>query len=205
MERPLTLGMLAGLATGRWELALALGIAFELVWLDAVAMGGIIPPFAGMAFLLVFPLASALGWTEPGPILLPFVAAMLAASLGSLLEQRARLLQNAWLETGLTLDEGEAPAQTPERIVLRAALRRMAWHAGLYAACYAAMAFGTAFLLSHGLYPAMPDLPWAAVFALAMLGAVLSLRIQRAYWVFGALLAILFCRLAWPALSPHLF
>ena len=189
VERPLALGMIAGCATGHWELAIALGIAFELVWLDAVAMGGVIPPFAGLAFQLVFPLALALGWSEPGPLLLPMVAAMLAAMLGSFLEQRFRLRQNAVLEAGVTLDEGEEPAQTPERIVKRAIVQRMLWHAVLYLASYTAIALAVALLLSLGLYPAMPDLPWPAVYVLALLGAVLSLRHKGASVLFYLLLA----------------
>ena len=156
---------------------------------DAVAMGSVIPPFAGLAFLLVFPLALALGWTEPGPLLLPMVAAMLAAMLGSLLEQRFRLRQNASLEAGVTLDEGEEPAQTPERIVKRAIVQRMLWHAVLYLASYTAIALAVALLLSLGLYPAMPDLPWPAVYVLALLGAVLSLRHKVATVLFYLLLA----------------
>ena len=198
VERPLALGMIAGCATGHWDLAIALGIAFELVWLDSVAMGGVIPPFAGLAFLLVFPLALALGWSEPGPLLLPMVGAMLAAMLGSLLEQRFRLRQNDVLEAGVTLDEGEEPAQTPERIVKRAIVQRMLWHAGLYLASYAAISLGVALLLSLGLYPAMPDLPWPAVFVLALLGAVLSLRHKGASVLFYLLLAAMAAMLLWP-------
>ncbi len=198
VERPLALGMMAGFATGHWELAIALGIAFELVWLDAVAMGCVIPPFAGLAFLLVFPLALALGWNEPGPLLLPMVAAMLAAMLGSFLEQRFRLRQNAVLEAGVTLDEGEEPAQTPERIVKRAIVQRMLWHAVLYLASYTAIALAVALLLSLGLYPAMPDLPWPAVYVLALLGAVLSLRHKGASVLFYLLLAAMAVILLWP-------
>ncbi|MBR4746672.1 MAG: PTS sugar transporter subunit IIC [Desulfovibrio sp.] len=197
VERPLALGMIAGCATGHWDLAIALGIAFELVWLDSVAMGGVIPPFAGLAFLLVFPLALALGWSEPGPLLLPMVGAMLAAMLGSLLEQRFRLRQNDVLEAGVTLDEGEEPAQTPERIVKRAIVQRMLWHAGLYLASYAAIALGVALLLSLGLYPAMPDLPWPAVYVLALLGAVLSLRHKGASVLFYLLRAAMAAMLLW--------
>ena len=76
-----------------------------------------------------------------------------------------------------------------ERIVKRAILQRMVWHAGLYLASYAVIALGTALLLSLGLYPAMPDLPWAAVYVLALLGAVLSLRHKVATVLFYLLLA----------------
>ena len=51
------------------------------------------------------------------------------------------------------------------------------------------IALAVALLLSLGLYPAMPDLPWAAVYVLALLGAVLSLRHKVATVLFYLLLA----------------
>ena len=54
VERPLALSLVAAFATDLWDVALPLGITLELLWLDVVAMGSIIQPFGGMAFLLLF-------------------------------------------------------------------------------------------------------------------------------------------------------
>ena len=37
----------------------------ELLWLDVIALGSVVPPFGTLAFLLLFPLSVIPGWTEP--------------------------------------------------------------------------------------------------------------------------------------------
>lgn len=116
VERPLALALLAGFATGLWDVALPMGIALELLWLDVVAMGAIIQPFGGMAFLLLFPLAAKLSWTLPGVLLLPLVICMMAAHLGAFCEMRYRvhcnrLLDVAARDLGLAVD---GPDDGPE-------------------------------------------------------------------------------------------
>ena len=45
--------MLGGLS-GQWQPALSLGIVVELLWLDVIALGSVVPPFGTLAFLLLF-------------------------------------------------------------------------------------------------------------------------------------------------------
>ncbi len=153
----------------------------ELVWLDVIALGSIIPPFAGMAFLLLFPLCSALSWTQPGLVLLPIIYCMMVAHTGSFLELRYRVRMNRLLEPV----EKEGPALSLEAMVHACARTRAIWHAIFYLAAYALLCALVVFLLNNRIYPVLPALEWPLVYALAVTGAVLSLRERRAYVVCG--------------------
>ncbi len=163
------------------------------MWLDVLPMGSIIQPFAGMAFLLLFPLCTIFGWTQPGILLLPLVLCMVAAHLGALCELRYRISRNSLLET---IPEGtvDTASRTPEELCLYCLTGRMIWHGLLYMGCYFVISFVVVFLLNEGMYPVLPVLRWPFVYALATIGAVLSLRDRRAYVVcamgFAAILAV---------------
>lgn len=166
-------------------------------------MGSIIHPFGGMAFLLLFPICSTLGWTQPGVIMLPLVMAMLAAYLGSILELRFRIRQNRLLEAAAHWSSCEDEAagtfpsgNTPEKLVCLCIAGRALQHALLYAAIYTVMAGVISWLLAIGLYPRLPALSWTFVYVAALVGAVLSLREHRAYLVLGmafCVMALLLC------------
>ena len=66
MDRPLCLALLTSWCTGDWALALPLGIIFELLWLDTLELGGVVPPYGGLSFLLAFPLCRHFGLTQAG-------------------------------------------------------------------------------------------------------------------------------------------
>ncbi len=174
--------------TGLWDVALPLGITLELLWLDVVSMGSIIQPFSGMAFLLLFPLCATCTWTQPGVLLLPMVMCMVAAHLGAFCELRYRISRNSLLEL-VPAGPGEVPETTPEQLCLYCLVGRIIWHCLLYLACYAVICLVVVFLLSQGIYPGIGTLNWPFVYALASIGAVLSLRERRAYLVFGLCLA----------------
>ncbi len=205
IERPLALSLLVSFVTGLWDVALPLGISLELMWLDVVAMGSIIQPFGGMAFLLLFPLSAALSWTQPGVLLLPLVLCMVAAHVGAFCELRYRIHQNHLLDCCSrhlrALDEERATSgtetgrDTPECLISQCLWGRIVWHALLYLVCYALLCLIVSTLLFWDLYPVLPNLDWVFIYALATIGAVLSLRERRAYVVCGltilALVALL--------------
>ena len=84
MDRPLCLALLTSWCTGDWALALPLGIIFELLWLDTLELGGVVPPYGGLSFLLAFPLCRHFGLTQAGAALLPLFLSMLAAYAATL-------------------------------------------------------------------------------------------------------------------------
>lgn len=200
MERPLALSIMAGYITGFWEVALPLGITLELLWLDVVALGSIIQPFSAMAFLLLFPICAKLTWTQPGVLLLPLVLCMMAAHLGTLCELRYRISRNSLLDLVPQAVTQTASAEnpltgrpvatnpevvTPETLCLYCLVGRAIWHALLYITCYGVICAIVALLLTEGIYPVLPSLDWPFVYAMATIGAVLSLRERRAYMVCG--------------------
>ncbi len=198
IERPLALSLIAAFATDLWEVALPLGITLELLWLDIVAMGSIIQPFAGMAFLLLFPLCATLSWTQPGVLLLPLIMCMIAAHIGAFCELKYRIQQNCLLDQltrVLNLSEGAEAEQgaaapklvqnLPELLVRQCFTGRVCWHALLYLTSYAVLCFVVSTLIDWNLYPVLPNLQWVFVYALATIGAILSLRERRAYVLCG--------------------
>lgn len=182
--------LLAGWATGFWDLALPLGITVELLWLDAVAMGNIIQPFSGLTFLLLFPICYQLTWTQPGVLLLPLLMSMMAGYIGAYAEMRYRIRCNRLLEFVPGAQDEDASV-TPERLCLLGLAGRIAWHFLLYVICYAVICFVVSSLLYYGIYPVLTVLDWPLVFALATIGAVLSLRNRRAYALCGLGIAII--------------
>ncbi len=190
VERPLALSLLAGYFTNLWDLAIPLGITVELLWLDVVAMGSIIQPFSGLTFLLLFPICAQLTWTQPGVLLLPLVLSMMAGCLGSYAELRYRIRCNRLLELVPAAPE-DTPCTSPERLCLCGLLGRIAWHFVLYLGCYAVICFVVSSLLLFGAYPVLTILDWPFLFAIATIGAVLSLRDRRAYAACGASLMLI--------------
>lgn len=187
----MALALAAGLVTQDWYVALPLGITLELFWLDVIALGGIIHPFAGMAFLLVFPICSTLAWSQPSTVMFPLFMAVLAGQLGAFTELRFRIRSNRLLEqlscTGAPAAGGRGAVPcTPEKMVRACIVGRLVWHTALYAACYLVMTAFICLLLENGLYPTIPGLPWTFVYAAALVGAVLSLRERHAYMAFTA-------------------
>lgn len=70
VDRPICLALFAGFFIGDWSLALPLGIIIELLWLDALELGSVVPPYGSLSFLLVFPLCRQFGLDQPGMALL---------------------------------------------------------------------------------------------------------------------------------------
>lgn len=178
VERPLCLAMIAGFLTDQWSVALPIGITLELLWQDVIAMGTVIHPFGGMAFLLLFPFSRTLHFIDAGSMLLPLIVAMLCAQAGSWLEQRYRVYENRFLP-GM-----EGPDPHPERIVRRSMLFRAGMHAVLYAASYVVLCGTVCGLLALGVYPVIPELSWTFVYAAALSGALLAIRSRTAYVAF---------------------
>lgn len=175
--------MIAGFCTSEWALALALGITLELLWLDVLELGSVVPPFSGLGFLLLFPLAGHFGWNQPGPLLLPLILAMLAAYAGSFLELRQRAAQNLWVDRVEAWGQGDRCALSPGQAVLRATLYRAFGQFLLYAVCYSLIFSLLSVLHAWQAAPSLPFLTWPMVFAASLMGAILSLRTRQAYGV----------------------
>ena len=92
LDRPLCLALIAGICTSDWALALSLGIILELLWLDVLELGSVVPPFGSLSFLLLFPLAVHFGLNQPGELLLPLILVMLATNNPTLRSMVERII-----------------------------------------------------------------------------------------------------------------
>lgn len=183
IDRPICLALLTGFFSSDWSLALPLGIILELLWLDALELGSIVPPYGSLSFLLVFPICRYFGLDNPGPALLPLILSMMAAYAASWCEQGQRIGQNYMLAAVIAWSEGRAEGMSPGRAVLVAGMRRALWQIFLYGMCFSLIFALVKALVSRSLVPALPVVTWPALYVAALLGAVLSLRTRQAYAV----------------------
>ena len=183
LDRPLCLALIAGICTSDWALAPSLGIILELLWLDVLELGSVVPPFGSLSFLLLFPLAVHFGLNQPGELLLPLILVMLAAYLGAFLERSLRIHENRLVDRVEAWCAGDGFTLAPAGAVLRVALLRAFLQFLLYALCYALLFCLLAVLTARQALPQLLVLNWPMLYAAALMGAVLSLRTHRAYMV----------------------
>gem|GEM_PF-4133623 len=99
------------------QTSLAIGIFFELFWLDLFPAGTFIPPHAPAATLASLALASRLGSAEPRQVLLALLLGLPMAWLGARMDQVRREFENR--NYNRILQDARKPQDfRPERVVL---------------------------------------------------------------------------------------
>lgn len=196
VDRPLCLALIFGFFTSDWALALPLGIILELLWLDVLELGSIVPPMGSLSFLLLFPLGRHFGWDTPGPLVLPLVLVTAAAYAAALLERNVRIGQNVMVgrvhaycagASGL-LQQAEL---SPGQAVLIAVFVRALWQFLLYVVSFCLVLCLLFLMHERDLAPQLPVMTWPMLYAAALMGAVLSLRTRQAYAMLTAGLCVL--------------
>ena len=178
-----------GLLTGDWLLALPLGITLELLWLDVVPLGSVVPPQGVLSFLLMFPLARQYGWSAPGALLFPLLLAVFAAYAAAFAERSQRVLLNHVMpavEDFCRTGRGCPPSGA---LLLGIGLRAC-WQFILYLCCFVLLALVFEGLDSQRRGPLLRTINWPMMYVAAMMGAVLSLRVRRSYSVLLASLCL---------------
>ena len=178
-DRPLFWALLLGGLTGRWQPALSLGIVVELLWLDVIALGSVVPPFGSLAFLLLFPLSVIPGWTEAHQFLAPLMFAVFAAYGASYAERYQRVALNPLVDL-VAASASSGHGCTPGRAVALGAVVRAVWQFLYYMLCYVALWLACD-LLGKGIFLFEGRMSWGMLFAASMVGGILSLRTRRAY------------------------
>lgn len=191
LDRPLFLALVFGYATGAWDVVLPAGIVLELLWLDVVPLGSVVPPLNFLSFWLFVPLCLHYRWTTPEALMLPLFLALLCAYLGSWLECRLRLWHNAGLEPVQRWLAGADVKQSPRRLTYAAIGQRFVMHMLVYSGLAVLYMHSVALLYAQNWLPVAAGLTWPVVYTVAAVGAVLSLRTQRAYILLGALLVLI--------------
>lgn len=192
IERPLVIGLCAGMLTGHSEIALPLGIIFELFWLDIIPLGAVIPPVASLNFFLVFCLALVFDWHEPAQFVLPVLLTLPAAYVSATVERWQYARNNGMLEYLERWMHGQPAGYSPGTIVLRSlvctAFVQGALFVALFSICYALLLTGVyKWLAAMGQFP----MSWLVLYGFAAIGAIVALRTRRAYALLALCLAVL--------------
>lgn len=164
----------------QWELGLPLGIVFELLWLDVLPLGSVVPPYGTLSFLLLFPLALLYDWRQPDVLLFPIIFSMLCAYTASWLEQYQRERMNEASERVHCWCSDACGGMLPGRAILYSVAIRAVTQYVLYVLCFLLLAAMGPPLARAGARH-FPSASWAIFYAAALGGSVLGLRIRSTY------------------------
>lgn len=191
LERPIALGFVWWLCTGNPLPALPLALFFELFWLDLFPIGSYIPPMPTLPYLLLLALSKALGWMDPVTLAFPLAATMPLAYAVPLLEYKQRDLQKHASTNLIRMAEELRPLNGyPARLVLRSFFQQAGGGLLLFIGLYFVMYLLFSLEMTRRNAGFIPlDVDWSILYAIAAIGALLSLRIKRAYSVFALCMA----------------
>lgn len=191
IERPLVGSALFGLLFGDLSTALAVGIFFELFWLDQLPLGAHIPPNGLGGALIALTLCGLSSPLAQGGEVPPIMIGVVAALGLGLVEARTRRLNDAGHNALLRWARGAGLAampDSPERIVKRHLLYAFGVNLGVFT-LIALLSAGALWLLAAALQePVTAPVSRPALWMIAASGAAASLRLNRA---FAALLVFL--------------
>lgn len=164
---------------------MSVSLVFELLWLDLIPAGTFIPPNPAAGNLTALTLMTAFGLSGASQAVFPILLGMPLAWLASGLERLHRSWQNSayntlqgWLRPGRQDD------YDPGRLVRRALVQAGLSYFMFFAVGAGVLSVLAGQLLSRGLMrPAPGTFGWGALWLLASLGGLMSLRVPRAYAV----------------------
>lgn len=195
LERPLAIGFLWAVMTGEWGLSMHLAIFLELFWLDLFPAGTYIPPNAIISLLLSLTIAGHFGLESAGQLAIPLLLTLPAALTGAQVEYLHRRRRNQqytdllhWGRGAGRVDKGDAPLW---RIMVRSLGELFVLNLGLFCAWLLVLA-GTISMLADGVgyLPSVPGISWGHVWSVGAMGAMLALRLRRAYVLFALVLLV---------------
>jgi len=168
---------------------LSAGIFFELLWLDLFPAGTYIPPHALISLTATLTLLACLPEADMRVTALVVVATLPLAYLGAWVEQLHRKRQNVCYNQLLTWNRsGGVKIFAPDRLTARALVEIFALNFALLFLCLIPLLAGLRLLqplLAGGAQPT-----WSMLWIGACAGAILALRVPRAYALAGAALVL---------------
>lgn len=156
-----------------------------------IPIGSYIPPMPAFSYLLLLAIASTFGWTSPESIAFPLAMTLPLAHLVPLLENSQRHYQRVAYSRLVGEARKNRPlGNLPGWLLSISALQQLV----LGVACFFIMGMSFEFLFSrkfmrHVLIPL--SINWTELYTIALIGALLSLRIRRAYVTFAASMILL--------------
>lgn len=165
------------------------GIFFELLWLDLFPAGTFIPPHALLSLTATLTVLACLPDADMRTTALLLVATLPLAYLGAWVEQRYRKRQNTSYNKLITWNrQSVAHAYTPNRLIMQALAEKFLLNFFLFALCVLPLLAALRPLqpwLSSG-----PQPSWPMLWIVAGIGAVLALRLRKAYALAGISLVL---------------
>lgn len=169
--------------------AVSAGIFFELLWLDLFPAGTFIPPHALMSLTATLTILACLPEADMRVTALVVVASLPLAYLGAWVEQMLRKRQNAYYNQLLTWHRGgDVRAFAPDRLTVRALIETGILNFTVLFLCLIPVLAGARMLEPHLAGGAQPT--WPMLWIGACAGAILALRVPRAYALAGAALVL---------------
>lgn len=165
------------------------GIFFELLWLDLFPAGTYIPPQALFSMTAFLTLLACLPDADMRVTALALVATLPLAYLGAWVEQLHRKRQNACYNQLLTWNRrGAARVFAPDRLTRRALMEIFALNFTLFLLCLVPLL--ALLRLLQPLVMGGPQPTWPMLWIGACAGAILALRVPRAYALAAVALAL---------------
>lgn len=192
LDRPLVIGILFALILEPDLPFLAIGVFFELLWLDVIPAGTHIPPQSQLAAFVCAETAALLQASQPGQVLPLLLMAIPLAWLGSRVESsfRARLNRVHDALHRRTASSESRAGKDPRAFVLRSL--------GLYVAIQASLCLVASMCLYSlgpvvlAYWPGLQGAGWPVILGGALLGGFLALRLRSSYWLLVAGIVFLF-------------
>lgn len=187
----MSIGFVWWICTGEMTPALPLALFFELFWLDVFHIGSFIAPMTAFPYLLLLALAKTFGWTDPVSLTFPLAVSLPLAYAVPLLEARQRDRQKSASDRLVLAAQGADPLHTlPGSLVRRSAVQHIFGGFLLFCLFYGGIVFllSVPVLRAHALFVPL-DVDWSILYAIAAIGALVSLRIRKVYLVFALCMA----------------
>jgi PTS system mannose-specific IIC component len=181
--------LLWALVTFSLQPAISVGIFFELLWLDLFPAGTFIPPHGLLSLCATLGVLACLPDPDMRTTALVVVLTLPLGYLGAWMEQRYRKRQNLSYNSLILWNRrGVSHPFTPDRLVIQALAEIFAMNLALFLASSSAVL--VIVRLAQPLLAGGPQPGWPMLWIAAAAGAILALRMRRAYALAGATLVI---------------
>lgn len=174
-----------------------LAVFFELFWLDLFPIGSYVPPMPALPYLLILSLASVFSWDSPVALAFPLALSLPAAYLIPFYENKLRISFSAI--SSRLVRNAEAESGPLKNLPLHGIGKAWLIHSGIGMVFFFlpytiirvlfSLPFFSFLHLQPGVIPL--NVSWPVLYVIAAIGAVLSLRIRRAYVTFAMFMATL--------------
>ncbi len=164
-----------------WFVGIGIAVFFELLWMDYFPAGTFIPPHRMLATFLALGVAFVLGLQRPDQIMPLLLLCLPMSWLGAKLEARHRAIQNSSYDALLERSSQDTDAYRVEGLVGRSLLLLFGMNAAVFLVAFLLLSLAMAYI--PALWPSLSGMGWPHLWAVGLIGAILSLRIRVAYGV----------------------